>query len=76
MLPPRISRRGFLAAAGALTTAAAGACRTAPPAGKPERLLRLAHLTDIHVEARPEARAGMARALAHAQAQADPRPSS
>ena len=72
MMPPRLSRRGFLYAAGALSAAAASACQAAPPSGKPERLLRIAHLTDIHIEQRSDARQGMAKALAHAQAQADP----
>ena len=72
MIRPQISRRGFLAAAGALSTAALAACQAAPSSGKPERLLRIAHLTDIHIEQRSDARVGMAKALAHAQAQSDP----
>jgi len=66
-----ISRRGFLYAAGALSTAAAAACQPAAAASR-ERLLRVAHLTDIHLEHRSDARVGMAKALAHAQSQADP----
>ncbi len=66
-----LSRRGFLHVAGALSAAATAACGRAP-SGERERVLRIAHLTDIHMEATGEARAGMARALAHAQAQADP----
>jgi Icc protein len=66
-----ISRRGFLYAAGALSAAAATACQPAPAVSR-ERVLRVAHLTDIHIENRSDARVGMAKALAHAQAQADP----
>ena len=66
-----ISRRGFLYAAGALSTAAAAACQPAAAASR-ERILRIAHLTDIHLDHRSDARVGMAKALAHAQSQADP----
>jgi Icc protein len=66
-----LSRRGFLYVAGALSVAAATACE--PALSKPsERVLRMAHLTDIHLEQRGDARVGMAKALEHAQAQADP----
>ena len=66
-----LSRRGFLYVAGALSAAATAACGRAPSEQR-ERVLRIAHLTDIHMEQRSDARAGMAKALAHAQAQADP----
>lgn len=71
MKASHLSRRGFLYAAGALSAGAAAACQAAPPSGKAERRLRIAHLTDIHIEQRSDARQGMARALAHAQAQPD-----
>lgn len=66
-----LTRRGFLYVAGALSAAATTACQRAPSEQR-ERVLRIAHLTDIHVEQRGEARVGMAKALAHAQAQVDP----
>ena len=66
-----LSRRGFLAAAGARSAAAAAGCRAVPAAERP-RVLRVAHLTDIHIDQRSDARMGMARALTHAQSQSDP----
>jgi len=66
-----LSRRGFLVVAGALSAVATAGCGRAP-SDRRERVLRIAHLTDIHMEHTGEARTGMARALAHAQAQADP----
>lgn len=77
-------RRSFLATAAAVGAAAAlgsralaartrdAAAQAAPaaaapvPAGKP---FRLVHMTDIHVQPERRAEAGMAAALAHAQAQ-------
>lgn len=77
-----MNRRDFLQRSGALAVgAAAGALApattlAAPPANfKRQRVLRAAHLTDIHVRAdqpdlqHPEA--GMAEAIRHAQSQAD-----
>ena len=77
-----LSRREFLSAAGLATLSAATACTqkqpvaitTAPPAvstGPRKRVLRIAHLTDIHVQP-GAATDGMARAIRHAQTQADP----
>lgn len=71
MTQASLSRRGVLYAAGALPTAAAAACQPAPAVNR-ERVLRVAHLTDIHIEQRSDARAGMAKALAHAQSRSDP----
>jgi 3',5'-cyclic-AMP phosphodiesterase len=66
-----LSRRGFLYVAGALSAGAAAGCQRAP--SKPrEHVLRIAHLTDIHLEQRGDAPVGMAKVLAHAQAQAAP----
>jgi Icc protein len=66
-----LSRRGFLAAAGAWSATAVAGCRTIPAGDRP-RVLRVAHLTDIHIENRTDARVGMAKALAHAQSHGDP----
>jgi 3',5'-cyclic-AMP phosphodiesterase len=66
-----LSRRGFLYAAGALSAAAAAGCQAVPAADRP-RVLRVAHLTDIHLDHRADARMGMARALTRAQSQSDP----
>lgn len=66
-----LSRRGFLAAAGVWSATALAGCRPVPSADRP-RVLRVAHLTDIHIEDRADARVGMAKALTHAQSQADP----
>jgi 3',5'-cyclic-AMP phosphodiesterase len=66
-----LSRRGFLQVAGTLSAGATAACGRAPSEPR-ERVLRIAHLTDIHIEPRGEARLGMAKALEHAQAQMDP----
>lgn len=70
-----ISRRGFLHAAGAaavaspfLTTSAAHAADTAD---EPKRSLRLAHLTDVHVQPERGAAVGMAAVLKHVQSLKD-----
>lgn len=70
MSRPVLSRRGFLLASGAMG-AAAGACAQAP-AQERRRVLRIAHLTDIHMQNTGEARRGLTRALAHAQSRPEP----
>jgi 3',5'-cyclic AMP phosphodiesterase CpdA len=75
------SRRRFLAGAAAALTAAAGtrllAQSSAPAEGarSRRRVLRIAHLTDTHVmpnrEGFQDSGAGLARAIRHAQGQAD-----
>lgn len=45
---------------------------TPVPAKQKNRVLRIAHMTDFHVQPEGIAPAGMARALYHAQTQADP----
>jgi predicted MPP superfamily phosphohydrolase len=45
---------------------------TLQPAGQKKRVLRIAHMTDFHVQPEGIAPGEMARALRHAQAQADP----
>jgi Icc protein len=70
MNPRSLSRRGFLVVAGALSAAATTACQRAA-SGPRGRVLRIAHLTDIHIEFGSAPRDGMTRALAHAQAQLD-----
>jgi 3',5'-cyclic AMP phosphodiesterase CpdA len=72
-----LSRRNFLRQTGSLALGAAAGLATATPvaAAAPHsgrrRLLRAAHLTDIHVSPDNHAPEGMAAALRHAQAQAD-----
>lgn len=72
-----ISRKQFLALAGLAGLGAATAC-AAQPASQPnttaerKRVLRIAHMTDFHVMPLGVASQGMARALRHAQDQADP----
>lgn len=66
----RVSRRGFLGAAGA---AALGfpllqsSVAAAAPQRQRKRTLRLAHITDIHVQPERGAQKGMAQALNHIQ---------
>jgi Icc protein len=74
----RITRREFavVSAAGAAglvlssTVAPAAAVQTARPARK--RVLRFAHMTDVHVQPEKGAAEGMAAALRHAQGLDDP----
>ncbi|HLC35008.1 MAG TPA: metallophosphoesterase [Anaerolineales bacterium] len=63
-----ISRRDFLRGSLLLSGAALSGCRARPAAGR-TRVLRVAHVTDIHVEARSRARVGMAQAFGHIHAQ-------
>lgn len=67
--PKRINRRTFIATAGLGVLGAAAAQRLELPAESPtrRRVLRLAHLTDIHVQPELGAGEGMAAALEHAQ---------
>src|SRR5690606_10418224 len=67
------SRRTWIKAAATLagTAAIAPAAYGHTPAG-PKRLLRLAHLTDVHVQPELNAERGMAACLHHAQSLADP----
>ncbi len=70
----RLSRRVFLrqAAAAGLGTTALSALAAPSEAAPAKRVLRLAHLTDIHVQPELNAAAGMVAALHHAQNQPDP----
>ncbi|MEI6105395.1 MAG: metallophosphoesterase [Opitutae bacterium] len=73
---PELSRRNFLKNTGALIlgTSLGGApasLTAAPPTPGRKRLLRVAHLTDIHVSDIKGAAEGMAAAIRHAQAQSD-----
>lgn len=64
------SRRGFLTTAGITAAASAFASSVqALPARK--RVLRIAHITDIHVQPERAAAEGMASCLRHIQAQTD-----
>ena len=58
---------GTDAQAGALTSTSPAPASTSPPTA-PEPVLRLAHLTDMHVDPTEAATAGFARALRHVQA--------
>lgn len=67
-----INRREFLsntatAAFGTTALVSLATVSCAPAAPQRRRVLRLAHLTDIHVQPELSAAAGMARALQHAQ---------
>ncbi len=74
-----LNRRELLAAGGAAAALAmlgspvgrASAAAGAAPAGDRKRVLRLAHLTDIHVQPERRAAEGLAACLRHVQAQAD-----
>ena len=77
-LPPRtMNRRDFLQRSGALAFGATAGFVTpssalaAPPNGGRKRVLRAAHLTDVHVNSENGSPEGMAAAIRHAQAQAD-----
>jgi 3',5'-cyclic-AMP phosphodiesterase len=61
------SRRALLAAPAALLVSGSAVARTS----KPERSLRLAHLTDVHVQPELAADKGMVACLKHVQALAD-----
>jgi 3',5'-cyclic AMP phosphodiesterase CpdA len=68
-----ITRRDFLLGVGAMTLGVAmskplkAAASTPQPNLQRRRMLRIAHLTDIHVQPEKQAPEGMARALHHAQ---------
>ncbi|MDZ7268790.1 MAG: metallophosphoesterase [candidate division KSB1 bacterium] len=72
--PQQLSRRAFLQQAALAGVGATALGRFAAPAGNAtsRRVLRLAHLTDIHVQPELNAAEGMAAALHHAQNQPDP----
>ena len=72
MAKKAINRREFLtntatAAIGTTALASLASPGCAPAKPQRQRVLRLAHLTDIHVQPELNAAAGMARALQHAQ---------
>ena len=74
-----LARRDFLKLAGLTTLGAVSACvpsqiteNAAPTETQKKRVLRIAHMTDFHVEPEGISPAGMTRALHHAQMQADP----
>lgn len=72
MAKKSINRREFLtntatAAFGTTALVSLATVSCAPAAPQRRRVLRLAHLTDIHVQPELSATAGMARALQHAQ---------
>lgn len=79
--PASLSRRGLLmaSAAGLLVAATAGVAGAKPattPAaaaqsGKRNRSLRIAHLTDIHIQPELAAAEGLAQCLKHVEGQAD-----
>ncbi len=69
-----MTRRDFLQCAGAASVAVAVMPITTPVEKRPlnrQRLLRIAHLTDVHVQPEQSAPEGMARALQHAQSLSD-----
>jgi Icc protein len=65
-----LSRREFLRGSLLVSGAALAGCRPVS-ASRRTRVLRVAHITDIHVDSRSRARDGMARALEHIQSQHD-----
>jgi Icc protein len=71
--PEAVSRRDLLAASAALGAGALlpGAACAAAPAKKGRRVLRIAHLTDTHVQPERDAGEGLATALHHVQDQPD-----
>jgi 3',5'-cyclic AMP phosphodiesterase CpdA len=73
--PHKASRRHWLQAAAATVVGAGAMSRVAsaesPPATNRQRVLRLAHLTDIHVQPELDAERGMAACLHHVQSLAD-----
>ncbi len=78
--PPGVSRRSMLAAVGAglalggppgITAALAQTTTPVRPLASRKRVLRMAHLTDSHVQPEKRAGEGLAAALRHAQSQKD-----
>lgn len=67
---PDLSRRNFLTAAAALLGAGRLA-RSAEEKAARRRVLRLAHLTDVHLQPEKQAAEGFAKCLAHVQSQSD-----
>ena len=72
-----LTRKQFLTFTGLAALGAASACSPikqsrAESTGPKKRVLRIAHMTDFHVLGIKTAMDGMARALRHAQSQADP----
>ena len=63
-MPQKTTRRDFVALTAA-TTLAAASLSTAAPSPIRKRALRLAHLTDIHLQPELEAGAGLASCLRH-----------
>jgi 3',5'-cyclic AMP phosphodiesterase CpdA len=72
MNSPTLDRRDFLKLAGLTTLGAVSACAPSTSTLQKKRVLRIAHMTDFHVEPQGISSAGMRRALHHAQSQADP----
>jgi 3',5'-cyclic-AMP phosphodiesterase len=70
MTPGRLTRRDFLRGSVLVSGAALAGCQPRS-ATRRSRVLRVAHVTDIHVESSSRARSGMQRALEHIQVQAD-----
>src|SRR6478672_4660741 len=79
----KLNRREYLALAGAAAAAAAGGLKpgiargdvprvAAPTVAARKRLLRVAHITDIHVFTKLDSDSGFAKCLNHLQGQADP----
>lgn len=64
-------REALLGAAAATIGLPTAATRAAEPGGQCRRVLRLAHLTDVHVQPERRAAQGMAACLRHVQAQKD-----
>ena len=77
MTGPKTNRRallkgfGIAAAAGLWRPGGAIAAPTIPPATARKRVLRVAHLTDVHVEPEMAAGHGLAQCLRHVQSQPD-----
>jgi 3',5'-cyclic-AMP phosphodiesterase len=70
-----MSRRNFVSAAAGAAVASAATAVGADPSGREgamrQRAIRVAHLTDIHLQPELEAAAGLALCLRHAQSLAD-----
>ncbi|MCH6257265.1 metallophosphoesterase [Puniceicoccaceae bacterium K14] len=68
-----LSRRNFLVASSALasTSLVTGKLNAEASTIAPKRIIRIAHLTDIHVMPGRNSQAGMAKAFQHAQSLAD-----
>jgi 3',5'-cyclic AMP phosphodiesterase CpdA len=69
-LVPPLNRRSFLSAL-ASTLAGSMTVRSANPTRSPKRVLRLAHLTDVHIQPERRAAQGFAQCLTHVQSQPD-----